>query len=76
MLAFEAWPALHVIAHRCVPEVFAGHQGTATWRANRTAAVEVRKAHSLGGDAVDIGRLDLRLPIAAKIAISKVVRKD
>src|SRR5665213_303336 len=73
MLTFDVRPSPHVVTDRCVAKVFAGHQGTATWRANRTAAVEVREPHTFGGDAVDTWRLDLSLPIAAKIAIAEVI---
>ncbi len=76
MLAFQAGAAQHVVSHRGVAQMFAGHQRAAAGRTDRATAVKVREPHALGGHAVDIRRLDLLLPVAAKFAITKVVRQD
>ena len=38
--------------------------------------VEVREAHALGGHAVEVGRADARMAVAAQVAVAQIVGED
>ena len=76
VLAFSSRFALHVVAHCRVAQMSTCHQCTTTRRTDCAASVEVREPHPFRGHAVEIGRPDLRLPVTAEIAVSKVISQD
>ena len=53
-----------------------GHQRAARWRANGAAGVKAGEAHALGGQLVEIGRLDPGLAVAPQIPIAEVIGED
>src|SRR5262245_40342752 len=53
--------------------VFAGHQTAARRGTNRTAGVALREAHTLGGQAIEVRRLNLLLAVAADIAVALII---
>ena len=66
----------HVAANLQVAGVFAQHERGAGRRANGAAGIEIRETHPFGGEAVEIRRLDLRLAVAAEVAVAEVVGED
>ena len=53
-----------------------GNQRDAGGGADRGIGVGLRKAHALGGDAVDIGRREVAAAIAGDIGIAEVVGEN
>jgi hypothetical protein len=62
----------HAVANRQPP----GQQGGSAGRANASGDVKIREAHSLGGETVEVGRLDLFLAVAAEFAVAEIVGQD
>src|SRR5262249_29487659 len=54
----------------------AGHQSAARRGADRAAGVILREAHALGGQTVNVRRLEFPLPVTAQIAVPQVVGLD
>src|SRR5262249_51867474 len=61
---------LAVVADPGVPAVHAGHQAAARGGADRRAGVELGEAQPLAGHAVQAGRADLLLAVAAQLAVA------
>ena len=59
-----------------MPRMLARHQNRARRRANRIARVVIGKQHPFIRKAIDIRRLEFLLPVAAEIAVAKVVRQN
>ena len=56
--------------------VLAGHEAAARRRADGAAGVGLGEAHALGRQAVEVGRLDALLAVAAEVAVAEVVGQD
>src|SRR5439155_15054795 len=65
-----------VPADPAVPGVQPGHEGAPRRGADRAAGVALGKADALARQPVDVWRLDLRLPVAAEVAVPEVVGQD
>ena len=65
-----------VVANEGVPRVLASDEHAARRRADGVATVVAREAHSLRGQAVEVGGLDFFLPVAAQLRVAQVVGKD
>ena len=65
-----------VVAHPGVPAVLARHQAAPRRRAHRRAGVELREPQPLLRHPVQARRPDLRLPVAAQLAVAQVIRHD
>ena len=65
-----------VVADEGVPGMFAGDEHAARRRADGVAAVVAREAHALRGQAVEVGRLDFFLPVAAQLRVAQVVGEN
>jgi hypothetical protein len=59
-----------------VSHVQAGHEHAARRRAHGAARVELREAHALGGELVEVRRLNQLLPVAAEFPIAEIVGED
>ena len=64
---------LAVVADGRVPGVPAGQEDAARGRADGVPRVVLREAHALGRQAVERGRADLPLAVAAELAVAEVV---
>src|SRR5690348_13050854 len=53
-----------------------GHQHAPGRRADRVSGIELREAHALSRQAIDVWRLDSFLPVIADVAISEIVGED
>ena len=76
VLTFLARRALHIVAHGRMAEMLAGHERATARRTDAATCIEIRELHPLRRDAVEVRRLDLRLPVAAEVAPSEVVGQD
>jgi hypothetical protein len=65
-----------VAAHAGAAVVLAGHEHAARGRADGGAGVEVGEAQALRGHAVEVGRGDDLLAVAAEIAVAEVIGHD
>ena len=65
-----------IAADAGVPRVQAGHQHAAGQGADGGPRIELREPQPLGGHAVEVGRLNDLLAIAAQVPVAQVVGKD
>ena len=65
-----------IVADKGVPGVLAGHEHATRWRADGVAGVVTREAHALPGQAVEVGRLDFLLTVAAQLRVAQVVGEN
>ena len=54
-------------------DVLARHERAARRGAHGIACVDLREAHTVGGDAVDVGSLNALLTVAAEVTVAEVV---
>ena len=71
-----AAPILAVAADMPVARVLPGHQRRPRGGTHRTSGIGLREEHPLAGHAVEVGRLDVFLPVTSQIAVSHVVAQD
>jgi hypothetical protein len=62
-----------IASNRRMPRMQPGEQRCAGWRANRAAGIGLRQSKPLSGEAVEVGRADFGLAVAAEMAIAKIV---
>ena len=67
---------LAVVPDGRVPRVLPGQEDAARGRADGVPRVVLREAHALGGEAVERGRADLLLSVAAELGVAEVVGED
>ena len=65
-----------VIASWRMAPVGAGHEATSRRCANTTAGICLSKAKALFGELVDVGGLDLLLPVAAQVSVAEIIGHD
>ena len=68
--------AVAVVAHAAADRVAAGEQGGPAGRADLGGGVEIGEPHPFGGHAVEVGRADARMPVAAQVAPAEIIRQD
>ena len=54
----------------------AGHDGSTAWRTNPAGYREAMEVSTLLGQPVDIGRLEVRMPVTAQISPTPIIGKD
>ena len=59
-----------------MPGVQARHEAASRWSTNRASRIEIREAHSLGRELVDVRRFDSLLAVATEIAVTQIVGED
>ena len=70
---------IHVVpvsTNAAVADMLARHEGAARRGAHGVAGVDLREAHAVGCDAVDVRRLNPFLAVAADVADAEVVGED
>ena len=64
----------HIVsAHVSVTRMLTRHYRSARGRRHRRTGVSLREAHALLSHAVDVGRADIGLSVAGKVAVAHVV---
>ncbi len=54
----------------------AGHDGCPAWRTDPAGYREAMKVSTLLGQPVNIGRLEVRMPVTAQVSPTPIIRKD
>ena len=67
---------LPVASHEAMTGMQARHQGAPGRSAHGIARVVLREPHALRGQPVDMGRLEVLLPVAAQVAVPGIVGHD
>jgi hypothetical protein len=62
-----------VSADAAMADVLNRHERASRGGAHGIACVDLREAHAVGGDAVDVGSLNALLAVAAEVTIAEVV---
>ena len=60
--------------HPGLLRVQAGHERRAAWVADRVLAIRAVKLHTALGQAIDVRRLDERMPVATEVVVKVIDR--
>ena len=70
------FPIFFITTHMSMPSVLPGHQRSTGRCTNRTTGISLGKQHTFLRHTVEVGRLDIFLPVTPQVAIAHIIAEN